>query len=77
MNLGVYHFPRPGRGYSPYPWLEAEVGDTFIVVAQGNLQRARTSLRACRKDAAKRIEWRPRFSLRTAGPNTLIVRRIE
>lgn len=76
MNLGAYHFPRHGRGSAPYPWVEADVGDAFVVVAD-DVQRAMRSLRACRREIARRLEWRPAFALRRAGERTIVVERTK
>jgi hypothetical protein len=60
MNLGTYHFPRPHRGYTPYPWIEADVGD-FFVVPTDNPLRAMNSLRACAWAVRKVFDWQPEF----------------
>ncbi len=66
MNLGTYAFPRPGRGASPYPWIEADPGDWFTVRA-ADMARARASLRACRAEFRRRVDWAPVFQINRAG----------
>ena len=75
MNLGVFEFPRPHRGYTPYPWLECDPGDVFEVSAK-DLARARNSLRACANQARRMLEWRPVFEIERRGGN-LWVWRVE
>lgn len=76
MNLGAYQFPRPARGMfaENYPWLVAEPGDWFEVIAD-DLHRAENSIRACRWAFARMVDWAPMFSIeRTVGK--LVVRRV-
>jgi hypothetical protein len=66
MFLGSYEFPRPGRGASPYPWIECEPGDWFRVVTQ-DIGAARNSLRACRWGFVRMVDWAPEFDVRLDG----------
>jgi hypothetical protein len=76
MDLGVYAFPRMSRGMfgENYPWIEADIGDWFTVIA-ADLDRARNSLRACRWGFRRSVDWAPEFEIDRAS-DALIVRRV-
>jgi len=76
MNLGTYTFPRQSRGMfgENYPWIEADCGDWFTVVA-ADLDRARNSLRACRWAFKRSVDWAPEFEFKAAD-GAIIVRRV-
>ena len=74
MNLGVYQFPRPQRGASPYPWLECDPGDVFEVSAE-DMGRARNSLRACAWQIRRMLEWHPEFEIERRGDTLWVWRK--
>jgi hypothetical protein len=75
-GYGVFRFPRPGRGSNPYPWIEAEPGDWFLVRADDEA-RARNSLRACAWQFHRSVDWRPVFEIKQQAAGLLLVQRVE
>lgn len=75
--LGKYEHPRPHPAQrNPYPWLEAEKGDWFLVYGEAGADRIRWSVSAGAADATKRYDWRPKFRTAKKSANVLMVERV-
>ena len=75
--LGTYEYPRPRPAQrNPYPWVELELGDWFVVSADTGAERARNSVSACAAEATRRYEWAPKFRCLKLSPHVLRVVRV-
>jgi hypothetical protein len=76
--LGTYEYPRPWPAQlNPYPWVAAEVGDWWLVVAPDARTSARNSVRACGWRATKRYTWEPKFVADNVSDNVVRVVRVK
>ena len=75
--LGKYEHPRPHPAQrNPYPWVEAEKGDWWLVYGPAGAERIRWSVSAGAADATKRYDWRPKFRTAKKSENVLMVERV-
>lgn len=75
--LGKYEHPRPHPAQRhPYPWVEAEKGDWFLVFSERDARTIRYRLSACMSDATKRYDWRPVFRAQDVSAHVVKVERV-
>lgn len=82
--LGRFKFIKgsQGKGRARYPWVEAEVGDWFMVYSETDPGRVSwrnaivNSLTSCAWRMKQKLEWQPKFQIKEHTPRVVEVRRI-
>lgn len=72
--LGKFRHPRPAPyTRAPYPWLEMEPGDWFMVYGDKDAEKIRDCMTACAWAATKRFDWSPRFRTQKRSEHSIMV----